>query len=426
MISNGENSFTREGLVIPPLCEAPEKATAIPSKSELHRLMIAAALSDENVSVECARSMRSEDIDATADCLRALGARIDFTENTVEIQPIRELPEKALLHCRESGSTLRFMLPVAGALGVNAEIAGQGRLPNRPLDDLARALKEHGMEFSSDTLPFKISGKLTSGTYTLPGNVSSQYVTGLLLALATLDGESEIRLTSPLQSAAYVDITCDALAKFGVTVEKSENAYKISGKKLHANGLVRASGDWSNASYFLASGALFKPVTLENLDLLSSQGDMKILEILSDFGADIVISNGNVTVSPNERHSISVDLTQIPDLLPTLATLAMFAEGESSFYGGERLRLKESDRIKSVCDMINSLGGKAIEEENGLRVLPQMPRGGEISSHGDHRIVMAASLASLGCSEEVTIVGTDAVKKSYPSFFEEFFGIYKA
>ncbi len=414
-------SRSKFDITISPGTKAPEKAVALPSKSELHRLLIASALSDKPTRIECFRSMRSEDIDATADCLASLGAKITFSDTYIDVVPIKNIPDSPVLNCRESGSTLRFMLPIAASLGANATFVGTGRLPDRPLADLIEVMKAHGITFSANKLPFTLGGRLSAGKYQISGKVSSQYVTGLLFALATLPAHSEIKLTSPLESAAYVDITCDVLGRFGVNIAKSENGYSLIGQKPYTSPkIANASGDWSNISYFLASGALFAPIRVSNLDLLSSQGDMKILEILADFGSDIEINEGDVLVSPNEKKGISVDLSQIPDLLPTLAALAVFADGESTFYGGARLRLKESDRIKSVAAMVNSLGGEAIELPDGLIVKGKAPIGGVVDSFRDHRIVMAASLISLGCEKEVKILGADAVNKSYPTFFKEF------
>ncbi len=401
--------------------KAPTSAVAIPSKSELHRLLIACALSDSPTRIECSRSMRSEDIDATADCLMALGAKISFGNTFIDVYPIEKISDSPVLNCRESGSTLRFMLPIAASLGAKATFVGAGRLPERPIVDLTAVMKECGVTFSAEKLPFTLGGKLVAGTYEISGKVSSQYITGLLFALSLIDEYSEIKLTSALESSAYVDITCDVLEKFGAKIAKDGEKYSLIGHTRYISPKkVNASGDWSNASYFLASGALFAPIRVSNLDLLSSQGDIKILEILADFGADIEINEGDILVSPGKKRALNVDLSQIPDLLPTLAALSVFADGESVFYGGSRLRLKESDRIKSVATMVNSLGGEAIETKDGLIVRGKTPIGGVVDSFGDHRIVMASSLISLGCEKEVTILGANAVSKSYPTFFKEF------
>ncbi len=402
--------------------KAPDRVSVIPSKSELHRLLIASALSDSETVILCGRDMLSKDIEATSKCLSELGAKISFDGELIRVTPISDLPKECLLDCYESGSTLRFMLPVVAALGVNATFTGRGRLPERPLDDLLCVMKEHGISFSSEKLPLTVSGKLSPGLFSISGGVSSQYITGLLFALSLLSGNSTVSLTSPLESAGYVKITLDVLKSFGVCVsEGSEGSYSVSGgARFTSPREIRASGDWSNASYFLASGALFAPIRVSNLDLLSSQGDMKILDILADFGADIEINEGDVTVSPNIRRPLTVDLQQIPDLLPTLAALAVFADGESVFTGGKRLRIKESDRISSVANMINSLGGEALELPEGLIVRGKRPIGGVIDSANDHRIAMASALISLGCESDVTLTGADAVSKSYPTFFEEF------
>ena len=415
------NLLLNHSIILTPDNKPPESAVAIPSKSELHRLLIASALSDKPTLIECSRSMRSDDIDATSDCLNALGANITFGDTYIYVSPIKTVPDRPLLNCRESGSTLRFMLPIAAALGANASFIGSGRLPERPLGELVDEMENHGVTFSAKKLPFTISGRLTAGEYNISGNVSSQYITGLLFALATIPKYSLINLTSPLESLAYVDITCKVLNKFGIDTVRKENCYEVIGKESFTSPeKISASGDWSNISYFLASGALFAPITVSNLDLSSSQGDKKILDIIKDFGANVKTYQNTVKVSPCKRRALTVDLKQIPDLLPTLAVLACFADGESRFCGGARLRLKESDRIASVASMVNSLGGEAIELPDGLIVKGQKPIGGIIDSCGDHRIVMAGSLISLGCSENVTIIGANAVRKSYPTFFEEF------
>ncbi len=415
------NLLSNHDIILTPGNKAPESVVAIPSKSELHRLLIASALSDRPTRIECSRSMRSDDIDATADCLRALGANITFGDTYIDVSPIKNIPDRPLLNCRESGSTLRFMLPIAAALGANASFIGSGRLPERPLGDLVGEMKNHGVTFSAEKLPFTLGGRLTAGEYNISGNISSQYITGLLFALATIPENSVINLTSPLESSAYVDITCDVLTKFGIDTLKKESCYEVIGKvSFTSPEKISASGDWSNISYFLASGALFAPITVSNLDLNSSQGDKKILDILKDFGAIVEADKNTVKVSPCKRSAFTADLEQIPDLLPTLAVLACFADGESRFCGGARLRLKESDRISSVASMINSLSGEAHELPDGLIVKGKKPIGGVIDGCGDHRIVMAGSLISLGCSEDVKIIGANAVRKSYPTFFEEF------
>ncbi len=391
---------------------------AIASKSDAHRVLICAALSD--APCELLMSTSSEDIEATAQCMRALGATIEKSGAGLVVTP-GKTPETAMLDCGESGSTLRFLLPVAAALCEKTSFTGHGRLPERPIGELTDAMGKNGVEFSSAKLPLETTGKLKSGVYTLPGNISSQYITGLLLALPLLEGDSEIVLTTHLESAGYVDITLHALRRFGIRIEESENGYHVPGALRYTSPRsIKIDGDWSNAAFFLVAGAIGKSVTVTGLDTHSPQGDKKICDILRAFGADVHISDDEVTVSPSPLTAQTVDMTEIPDMLPALAVLAANAQGESVFTGAQRLRIKESDRLKTICDMINALGGQCRETEDGLVVTGRKLTGGNVNGSGDHRIVMAAATAATVCEGEVTIEGAQAVRKSYPAFFEDF------
>lgn len=394
------------------------EVAAIASKSDAHRVLICAALSDTPCELELTTS--SEDIEATAQCMRALGATIKMSKTGLLVTPGKP-PERAELNCRESGSTLRFLLPVAAALCESTSFTGHGRLPERPIGELMQAMEQNGVRFSSPKLPLETQGRLRSGVYTLPGNVSSQYITGLLLALPLLEGDSEIVLTTRLESAAYVDITLHALTRFGIEIKKTEKGYFVPGRQCYrAPQRVKVDGDWSNAAFFLVAGAVGKPVTLTGLDVSSPQGDKKICEILQGFGADVRLSGDSVTAAPAPLRAQRVDMTEIPDMLPALAVLAANAEGESVFTGAERLRIKESDRLKTICQMINSLGGDCRETPDGLIVRGKPLTGGTVDGSGDHRIVMAAAAAATVCTGEVTIEGAQAVNKSYPTFFKDF------
>jgi len=392
--------------------------SAIASKSDAHRVLICAALSSSPCELILGTS--SEDIEATARCMRALGATIEKSENGLKVTP-GKIPEEVFLDCGESGSTLRFLLPVAAALCDRAGFTGQGRLPERPIGELMQAMEQNEVSFSAPKLPLETRGRLKSGVYTLPGNISSQYITGLLLALPILKGDSEIVLTTSLESAAYVDITLHALRRFGIEITKTQTGYFVrGGQKYKSPEKVRIDGDWSNAAFFLVAGAIGKPVTVTGLDMTSPQGDKKICEILRLFGADVRVSDDEITVFSAPLTAQTVDMTEIPDMLPALAVLAANAEGESVFTGAQRLRIKESDRLKTICEMINSLGGECRETEDGIAVTGRKLSGGKVHGSGDHRIVMAAAAAATVCVSEVVIDGAQAVKKSYPTFFEDF------
>lgn len=405
---------------------------AIASKSDVHRLLICAALADKRTDILLSGSMDannlSEDIKATVNCLVALGATVsvhDSEDKTViSVIPITKIPNNPILNCGESGSTLRFILPVAAALlkdGNTVAVTGKGRLPNRPIKELADTLKKGGITFSSDSIPFTISGRFLPGTYEIPGNISSQYITGLLFGLAAANSffpnrrkseASGVKLTSELQSSAYIDITLNAMQKFGLKTLKKENSglytFELDSDKNRfiSPGTVTADGDWSNAAFFIALKNLGHKVSVSNLTSNSPQGDKAIINVLKHLSENLV------------KREIS--LAEIPDLLPILAVVAAFSEGETHFTNGERLRIKESDRLASVAELINSLGGKAEEQPTGLTVFPKPLTGGKINSCNDHRIVMAAATAAASCSEPVIIYGAEAVNKSYPTFFKDY------
>ncbi|MCI2056297.1 MAG: 3-phosphoshikimate 1-carboxyvinyltransferase [Oscillibacter sp.] len=393
---------------------------AIPSKSDAHRKLILAALGDCPTVLHLPKF--SADIQATADCLAALGAKIDRRGQLVAVSPIQSVPENPLLDCGESGSTLRFLLPVAAALCGSARFTGRGRLPDRPIGELKSAMESHGVTFSAPKLPFTVSGKMTGGAFSLPGNVSSQYITGLLLALPLLGEDSVLTLTTPLQSAAYVDITLRALEQFQIQVDAQDGCYRIPGRQCCSSpGILNVEGDWSNAAFFLTAGALGAAVTLTDLDGTSPQGDKAIVNALRTFGADVQEADSAVTVSPAPLTGCTVDISGIPDALPILSVLAACAAGTTRFINAGRLRLKESDRLKTTAAMLTALGGNVEERPDELLIHGGTPLvGGTVDGANDHRIVMAAAIAAVRCAGSVTILGAEAVNKSYPSFFDDY------
>ena len=393
---------------------------AIGSKSDIHRLLICAAMADSETEID--GIFFSDDVFATLSCINALGARTVINGTSCTVYPIEKPPVSPKLDCGESGSTLRFILSVAGAICENSEFTGRGRLPERPIGELVGAMRSGGVDFSSEKLPLKISGKLTPGTYKLPGNVSSQYISGLLMALCAIDGRSEIVLTSKTESIGYINMTVSTLNLFGADIKAEDGRFTVNGKgRLVSPKKLRADGDWSNAAFFLAAGAIGGDVEMFGLNKDSLQGDKKITEILRRFGAEVNESADRVHVKKGNIHGCEVDLSQLPDMLPALAVVAAFADGDTVFTGGARLRLKESDRLATVHKMITDLGGSATEFEDGITVhgTAEGLRGGKVDGANDHRIVMAAATAAAYCKEEVTIRGWQAVNKSYPTFFED-------
>lgn len=391
---------------------------AINSKSELHRLLICAALADAPCTLVLGNptDALSNDVKATIDCLESLGANIKTTDTEICITPIKDIPEHPVLDCKESGSTLRFLMPVATALCDRVTFKGNERLSERPIGSLKNALEAHGVEFSSDTLPFTCTGKLRPGKFEVTGDLSSQYVSGLLLALPLID-KSTIKLTTPLLSRGYVELTIKALAEFGVaTVSPTSDNFSIikRGVTYISPGSLSIEGDWSNAAFFYVANFLGNDVTINNLRFNSLQRDKSILDFLSLYTAEIEETENILGAKHYE-----IDLLNTPDLLPALSIAAAFADGTTTFTGAARLRLKESDRLTSVCALINSLGGKAEDTADGIIIYPQPLKGGTVESFGDHRIVMAATIASTRCESPVIINEARAVDKSYPSFFKD-------
>ena len=362
------------------------EVTVIPSKSHAHRLLICAAFADKPTHLRCDDTNR--DIEATADCLRALGAEISRTESGYTVLPAREVPETAVLNCRESGSTLRFMLPIVGALGVDATFHMEGRLPKRPLSPLWEEMERMDCALSRPTeTTIRCQGKLKSGKYSIDGGVSSQFITGLLFAHALMDG-CTLEITGKLESKPYVDLTKAALSLF---------------KNRRSPGYVAVEGDWSNGAFWLAANALGSDLTVRGLNADSLQGDRVVVDILQQ----LVV--GTPTVSAAD----------IPDLVPVLAVCAAAKQG-AVFTDIRRLRLKESDRVASVIAMIKNLGGRAEADENRLTVYGTGLTGGTVDSVNDHRIAMAAAIAATVCTNPVTILGAEAVQKSYPAFWAEY------
>ena len=392
---------------------------AIPSKSVAHRMLICAALADGPTTLRIPKT--SDDIDATADCLRALGAAITVNNEDYIVEPIAQIENIPLLDCGESGSTLRFLLPVAAAAADRCRFDGHGRLPERPLSDLTDAMKEHGVSFDGEKLPFTIGGRLRGGIYRLPGNVSSQYITGLLLALPLCEEDSVIELTTALESASYIDITLSVLKTFGITVHCERNRYIIPGKQVFRSpGTLPVEGDWSNAAFFLTAAALNNDIAMTGLNPNSAQGDRKIIALLEQLGAVTQKDNGRLTLRSDELKGCTIDIQDTPDLLPVLSVAAAFAQGKTTFINAARLRLKESDRLASSAAMIENLGGRAEVGEDELTVYGTGLIGGTVESCNDHRIAMSAAVAATRCSKPVTILNAEAVKKSYPGFYNDY------
>ena len=384
------------------ICITPKKLygniNAIPSKSQAHRMLICAAFSDQPTTLICPETNR--DIEATANCLTALGAGITWLSNGYRVKPIEDVPFRASLPCQDSGSTLRFLLPIAGALGVDTVFQMTGRLPQRPLTPLWEEMERMGCTLTRPTADtIRCTGRLRSGEYAINGTVSSQFITGLLFALSLLPGQSRLQVLGKLESAPYVSMTLAAMERFGISC----NDYCFPGNgRFHSPGTVTVEGDWSNAAFFLAAQALGSPIQVGNLNPDSPQGDRACARLL-----------------PALKDKLTISAADIPDLVPILAVTAAANQG-AVFTDIGRLRLKESDRVASVMDMLRALGGQAEADDTTLTVYGTGLHGGTVDSRNDHRIAMSAAIAATVCDSPVTILGAQCVEKSYPKFFTDY------
>lgn len=389
---------------------------AIPSKSMAHRLLICAALCEGTTKVKC--NGTSEDIEATISCLRAMGSNIIRIGDTYLVPKITKgACDLVKFDCHESGTTLRFMMCIAAGLGLRAHFDGSDRLFERPLEPLIEVLTKHGLVISRDENNRIVqSGKAFMPDYEIEGNISSQYISGLMLMLPLCGGKS-VKVTGNFESKPYVTLTAEAMREAGVNVTEEDNTYTVAGKYNLTD--TQVEGDWSNAGFFLIADALGCDIKIKGLDINSAQGDRETLSVLKKFGCEIS-ADSTVSVKADSLNAQTVDVSNIPDAVPILSVLASVSKGETHIVGAKRLRLKESDRLVTVADMINNLGGECEITDDGLIIRgKEKLTGGKVYAQRDHRIAMSASIASVVCEDEVEIVGAEAVNKSYPKFFED-------
>lgn len=391
------------------------------SKSCAHRLLICAAFSNKETTLIC--DGISKDIAATMHCLNELGAVISVKNDQIRVIPVTEIPDHCDLYCGESGSTLRFLLPIVGALGVKGVFHMEGRLPERPLSPLKEELMAHGMQIRQQNHLLYCEGQLTSGYYEIPGNISSQYISGLLFALPLLDGDSTLTVTDTIESASYIDMTENALLQYGFQFIKFGHQYNIPGRQQgKGNQHLIVESDWSNAAFFLCMGALSeKGIQVSGLHQDSRQGDRKILDLLRSFGSDIIIENNNIFVKKHHLSGICIDAREIPDLIPTISAVAAISSGITKIEHAARLRLKETDRLTTTAEMLRNIGADIEETADGLIIYGKDTlSGGTIDACNDHRIAMAAAVAACACDGPVHIIDAECVQKSYPAFWEHF------
>ena len=389
---------------------------APPSKSFAHRLIIAACLSGGRKRVK--NTGDSKDVRATVRALTALGADCalsggDFVTNGFSVA------ENAVADCGESGSTLRFLIPVAAALGADASFTGTEKLLGRPCGALIDCLKTHGV--SADG--FKFAGRLSGGTFVIDGGISSQYITGLLFAAPLTGQDCEIVVTGKEVSKPYIEITLAVLEKSGITVKRTKNGFFIpKGQKYALPNVTETEGDWSGAAFTLAAGAIGGSVTVTGLNPESIQGDRKIAEILSRFGASVTFSDGAVTAKPSgdgTLKGLTVDCAEIPDLAQIIAVTAAFAQGKTVLLGTENLKHKESDRTAAIINTLAAAGIKAETDGRSITVYGGAPKGFTADSGNDHRTAMSAAVLAAYSDGESVIDRAEAVDKSYPAFYED-------
>lgn len=391
---------------------------AQPSKSAAHRSILSASLAEGESRIGPVQL--SEDIEATLSCASSLGLMTWKQEGTSII--IQGLPKEkrvwAHLDCGESGSTLRFFLPLAPIFAEGTEFIGRGRLMERPVEPFKSLLIKKGVTWGGMTL----AGRYQGGEFALPGNVSSQFVSGLLFALPLLEEPSRICLTTPLESAGYVALTQGIQAAFGVSSNwESERVLHVPGGQRYLPRHMRVEGDFSHAAFFAVAGALGGGVEIVGLPGDSCQGDKAIFPLLEEMGAQVSFENGAYQVAPGPLRGIEVDARQIPDLVPILAVAGAYAEGKTHIRNAGRLRIKESDRLSAMAEELTRLGAKVEEQPDGLVIWGGNPlKGGRVNSHNDHRIAMSLAIAAGFSKEPVEIEGWECVKKSAPHFWSEF------
>ncbi len=395
-----------------------------PSKSISHRAIIGAALAKGKACVN--NLLLSEDIKATIEGMKALGASIHLEDDScISIQGIKETGMQIpTIDCKESGSTLRFLIPVASVIKTPATFTGEGRLGKRPLTPYYDIFSRQNIDYETThgQLPLKVTGSLKPDDYYIPGDISSQFITGLLYALPLLDGDSTIHITTELESKGYIDLTLDVLKHYSIQIHhENYKTFKIKGNQSYVSQDYTVEGDYSQAAFWIVAGLIDNGLTIEGMRLDSGQGDRMILDIVKQMGGKIVEEEHAIHILPSVTHGIEIDASQCPDLVPILSVLAAVSKGTTKIINAARLRIKESDRLASTTSELNKLGAEIIEAADSLTIHGKDHlKGGIVDSWNDHRIAMALAVASIRCTDQVKITNSDTVKKSYPTFWEDF------
>lgn len=395
-----------------------------PSKSISHRGIISAALSIGESNIY--NVIFSDDIMATCHAMENLGAEIErLGHNSLKIKgkfPIK-LKNK-IIDCKESGSTLRFLIPISLLSGEKVIFTGRGKLVSRPLDTYYKIFDKQGINYTNNNgnLPLELKGKLNPSTFKIKGNISSQFITGLMFTLPLLHGDSKIEITNELESKGYVDLTIEMLNRFGIKIENDNyKEFNIKGNQKYTNQDYKVEGDFSQAAFWLVGGILGENIQSNDLNINSIQGDKVILDLIREMGGDIRINHSSVETISSKTKGIIIDASQCPDIVPILTVLAALSQGQTRIINAARLRIKESDRLKAISTELNKLGADIKELEDGLVINgKESLKGGVVDSWNDHRIAMALAIASIKSTGDISITNSDVVNKSYPHFWEDF------
>lgn len=392
------------------------------SKSVSHRALICAALSPGVCRVSGIDDSR--DLRATREAMEALGAGfLDLGNGVWEVSGVRDHTESAVIDCGESGSTLRFMIPIAALLAERATFIGEGRLPTRPIQTILNVFDQAETNYTyPDHLPLETERFLLPDEISLDGSISSQFFTGFLLAAPIAETAMRLHIEGELESEPYVELTREVMKAFGVDVERTPRGYFIPAKQKYKGVDFHVEGDYSQATFWIVAGLIGEnPLCLQGLKKDSTQGDRAVLELVRKMGGKWEWNGDDLWVYPSHTKGVEIDVRDIPDAVPVLSVLAALSEGETRIVNAARLRIKESDRLKSTTDVLSKLGADIVEKEEGLVIQGCSGFvGGSVDSWNDHRIAMAVAIASIRSSGAITLTGSEAVQKSYPHFWEEF------
>lgn len=404
------------------------------SKSMGHREIICAGLA-EGTSIVDNISM-SKDIEATCRCLKALSVKIESVASSFAGRTALKITgtgkifaNSSAVDCGESGSTLRFFIPLGAMLGETFTFLGHGKLVSRPLQVYYDIFTEQAIDYTNEAgqLPLTVNGHLQAGTYRLPGNVSSQFISGLLFALPLLEGDSIIELTSSLESSSYVDMTLSCLAKYGIKIiNENHQRYFIHGSQHYQAHNSNIEGDWSQAAFWAVGGALGKGVICEGVDFDVLQGDRVIVDIMKSMGAMLHKEDSSLYIENSKTQGTTIDAADCPDIIPVLTVLASVSSGRTEIINAGRLRIKECDRLAAISRELNKLGAAVTELPEGLIIegKPEGLKGGaDVDAWNDHRIAMSLAIAAQCCSEPIVLTGAGSVSKSYPEFWQDYHSV---